>query len=738
MDRRAAHIDWDYRPRQFPGLLDEELKPYTQCIGTTLKGRRCKNPSAGGKYLPGILRDVLAADDPSLMKLKEIAKSLLCRRWHQIQAEGIASTWLDELKPSSQATPSGPVDGAEGLHTPPTSVAPFGLLAAEHTPTKLKEQTQFGLDTPPASSHAQRPLFTPEAKSSGAVNGTAGLFTPPDSVGLSGSLTRKHPPTRLKGQILHSPVTPPSDSYGKYRLFTSEARLLPEHDGGSTQSFHGVFDTLDKKTFADASTQTVGEDCLPQPQDPGAAGIKTSNPNVNPCLHEETEQRATSPPTMLGQPKTISGDDGVLGKSVTPSATEAVKDADPSNDAEDLIALLGAMYFEDDGVGSPGTQGENQYNQTLGDSCENQPPGKGTYPEDGFLSAPLEQSLERVDGLPIHSCNTSKDKNSGVMQYPSLTNSIGISVTFPFGILTSLYSNLVSDFKSKQSAESKEGEQADSCGREQRREDTKTIPPPRATESAGNAPLFKYSEGLLVQGFVSSPTTRKREPYKPRTAEKTYAKAMKLLKTPLTEADKTRVGHIYVYTLTGYTGQVKIGLTTWPVETRMNQWRLRCKQTPQVIYPKGDDAKIKTPHLKKVEQLIHEELHSFRFVDAKCSGCGCRHKEWFEVRESHALDVIRKWESWMRTSPYDVRTGQLVDRSEETLKRLCQWTPVPQAPKASRRRGRDYRCMDCARNREQSGTRIWVQRWRLLKAFLRSQARRFLYLFLMHSTTLGD
>lgn len=63
-----------------------------------------------------------------------------------------------------------------------------------------------------------------------------------------------------------------------------------------------------------------------------------------------------------------------------------------------------------------------------------------------------------------------------------------------------------------------------------------------------------------------------------------------------------------------------------------------------------------TPHVKRVERLVHIELSGMglRKDNGKCEACGREHREWFEVEATRegvkAVDrVIRRWVEWDET-----------------------------------------------------------------------------------------
>jgi hypothetical protein len=118
------------------------------------------------------------------------------------------------------------------------------------------------------------------------------------------------------------------------------------------------------------------------------------------------------------------------------------------------------------------------------------------------------------------------------------------------------------------------------------------------------------------------------------------------------------------------------------VQRRMNQWSRQCGHSIQLLrfYPylssstppsfdssshsKGAGGRAPspaaaaaavhpTPHVKKVERLIHLELAGMglRAKLGACEACGREHKEWFEVESTRdgvrtVDDIIRRWVGW--------------------------------------------------------------------------------------------
>ncbi|KAM0257956.1 hypothetical protein ACHAQJ_004115 [Trichoderma viride] len=121
------------------------------------------------------------------------------------------------------------------------------------------------------------------------------------------------------------------------------------------------------------------------------------------------------------------------------------------------------------------------------------------------------------------------------------------------------------------------------------------------------------------------------------------------------------------------------------VQRRMNQWSRQCGHSIQLLRfypylssstpPSFDSSSVPThgkgaggraaspaaaaaavhptPHVKKVERLIHLELAGMglRAKLGACEACGREHKEWFEVEATRdgvrtVDDIIRRWVGW--------------------------------------------------------------------------------------------
>ncbi|KAL5606870.1 hypothetical protein BROUX41_003247 [Berkeleyomyces rouxiae] len=95
------------------------------------------------------------------------------------------------------------------------------------------------------------------------------------------------------------------------------------------------------------------------------------------------------------------------------------------------------------------------------------------------------------------------------------------------------------------------------------------------------------------------------------------------------------------------------------VQRRMNQWSRQCGHDVQILrfypyIPSGStESPRMTPHVKKVERLIHLELAGMGMKAEldKCKICGKDHREWFKIEQSREAvarvdEVIRRWVGW--------------------------------------------------------------------------------------------
>lgn len=98
------------------------------------------------------------------------------------------------------------------------------------------------------------------------------------------------------------------------------------------------------------------------------------------------------------------------------------------------------------------------------------------------------------------------------------------------------------------------------------------------------------------------------------------------------------------------------------VQRRMNQWQRQCGYEIELLryypYLNGADESSgivphMTPHVQRVERLVHLELGGMGFKAklGTCDACGREHREWFEVEATRegvkrVDNVIRRWVEW--------------------------------------------------------------------------------------------
>lgn len=136
----------------------------------------------------------------------------------------------------------------------------------------------------------------------------------------------------------------------------------------------------------------------------------------------------------------------------------------------------------------------------------------------------------------------------------------------------------------------------------------------------------------------------------------------------LTEID-LKLGCIYIFWLKGMSfGHLKIGRSNDP-KRRIQEWNKKCKADHVLV-----EDMIKIPHVSRIEKLIHLELKDLR-KSMKCAGCGRNHCEWFEISESNARRVLKKWQDWIKQHPYEKdHTGNwtLKPSLRTTVADICQ------------------------------------------------------------------
>ena len=161
------------------------------------------------------------------------------------------------------------------------------------------------------------------------------------------------------------------------------------------------------------------------------------------------------------------------------------------------------------------------------------------------------------------------------------------------------------------------------------------------------------------------------------------------MRKPLTSTGG-KEGWLYVYWNESNFGYRKIGFTTKVVAVRLRAWEGQCRhsavrvcqqgmqeqqqqqQEPILQSPednqnkevkkegKEDEEEIKTPHIRRLEALVHATFKESRYCEPICTACKKRHVEWFDVRDDEKIKrVIAFWKEWIRREPYEFVDGDV-------------------------------------------------------------------------------
>lgn len=126
---------------------------------------------------------------------------------------------------------------------------------------------------------------------------------------------------------------------------------------------------------------------------------------------------------------------------------------------------------------------------------------------------------------------------------------------------------------------------------------------------------------------------------------------------------------MYIFWDLANIGMIKIGYTGNLGEP-LGRWNSDCQRQYEYL-----TELPKIPHAKRVERLMLVELMPYH-KEWKCERCKRSHTEWFDVSETEALQVFRKWHRWIVTAPYALhsRTGRWAVRPElqDKSKQLCE------------------------------------------------------------------
>jgi hypothetical protein len=149
---------------------------------------------------------------------------------------------------------------------------------------------------------------------------------------------------------------------------------------------------------------------------------------------------------------------------------------------------------------------------------------------------------------------------------------------------------------------------------------------------------------------------------------------------PLKPGDM-KSGFIYVFWDQETFGMVKIGRTN-DLGRRLKEWNKACQHSHS--YHPSMRELVEIPHVNRIERLIQIELNAHRMTRT-CKECSKTHIEWFQVGETHAVEVFLKWQDWILQEPYALnpRSGEWEIRPEmeHTLEAVCQPVVSPEPPK---------------------------------------------------------
>jgi hypothetical protein len=124
-------------------------------------------------------------------------------------------------------------------------------------------------------------------------------------------------------------------------------------------------------------------------------------------------------------------------------------------------------------------------------------------------------------------------------------------------------------------------------------------------------------------------------------------------------------GVLYLYERDSSPGYVKIGWTKHTAKSRLGIWEKQCGYTPKLIL-----GTTRIPHAQRAEKLVHFELLKEWRRERLCKTCLSCHKEWFEMGEVRAKQVIGDWARFMEEAElYDAK-GRLKPKWKETFEKM--------------------------------------------------------------------
>jgi hypothetical protein len=119
--------------------------------------------------------------------------------------------------------------------------------------------------------------------------------------------------------------------------------------------------------------------------------------------------------------------------------------------------------------------------------------------------------------------------------------------------------------------------------------------------------------------------------------------------SPLKDRDFEH-GKLYVFKRESSPGYVKIGWTARSIQRRLDDWA-SCGYTPELLF-----SAYNVPNAQRAETLTHYELWKEWRVERMCKAFSCQksHREWFEIDEERAKQVLGDWVDFFKSArPYD-------------------------------------------------------------------------------------
>ncbi|CAH0023424.1 unnamed protein product [Clonostachys rhizophaga] len=170
---------------------------------------------------------------------------------------------------------------------------------------------------------------------------------------------------------------------------------------------------------------------------------------------------------------------------------------------------------------------------------------------------------------------------------------------------------------------------------------------------------------------IPSSNSRPRAPlstFRPHVEEPEENVMTKIL-SPLVKdrfARDFKTGSLYIFTRTSSPGYVKIGWTSREVERRLESWS-RCGYEPNLVFSVHN-----VPYAQRAETLTHYELAAEWRAERRCEGCNKSHREWFEVSQERATQVVADWAEFMKSATIYDASGVIENNWRDTIEKMSK------------------------------------------------------------------